>query len=271
MDQRIRSVLLKDALSVIAPIQTEAGGRDWSSARPYSGRPHVVCTSGSTQDRSNHHVGGSSRRICVFVVASKIPSQAPHRHLTICQHPRLRRRHAVSPGVVVALAPASRPYPMRTKTTKASTPASAAIITARTKSPRIWAFLRILRRAGASGASYSYPTAVIATHSPFGRSGAWSVLTRPVDLTVLKSRVQEKDDEHEDRYNGYVGHSASMFGRWLRCARFTIHIELENARNPDFRSRTLQIGAPRRDRRRARRGGGAGPEQPSSRDCPGQS
>jgi hypothetical protein len=59
---------------------------------------------------------------------------------------------------------------------------------------------------------------------------------------VLKSRVQEKDDEHEDRYNGYVGHGASMFGRRLmRCARFTTHIELENAGNHDHGLRPIAV------------------------------
>ena len=71
---------------------------------------------------------------------------------------------------------------------------------------------------------------------------AGSILTRAVDLTVLKSRVQEKDDEHEDRYNGYVGHGASMFGRRLmRCARFATHIELENTGNHDHGLRLIAV------------------------------
>jgi hypothetical protein len=71
---------------------------------------------------------------------------------------------------------------------------------------------------------------------------AGSILTRAVDLTVLKSRVQEKDDEHEDRYNGYVGHGASMFGRRLmRCARFATHIELENTGKHDHGLRLIAV------------------------------
>jgi hypothetical protein len=73
---------------------------------------------------------------------------------------------------------------------------------------------------------------------------------RPVDLTVLKSRVQEKDDEYEDRYNGYVGHGSSMFGRRLmRCARFTTHVEFENTGNHDNGLRPIAVlkhGKPKR-------------------------
>jgi hypothetical protein len=106
-----------------------------------------------------------------------------------------------------------------------------------------------LRSDGASGADICiWPPS---SHSlSFWAIWAGSILTRAVDLTVLKSRVQEKDDEQEDRYNGYVGHGASMFGRRLmRCARFATHIELENTGNHDHGLRPIAVLKHRKPKR----------------------